>query len=149
MKKIVNAIRGGIPLGITIGFVISLFFSSLYQTNNYSPSTPSFMAQFPSPLTATIVSGLLWALIGVVFSLTSLLFQVDSWSITRQTVSHFLLSYLGFTPLAIICGWFPTSISWLALFTLIYLVIYTIIWFISMAVARAEVRRLNHLIKLH
>ncbi|WP_407884696.1 DUF3021 domain-containing protein [Furfurilactobacillus curtus] len=147
MRKIIAAILCGIPIGITVGFIISLFFSVIYRSQSYLPSTPTFIAQFSSPLIATIVSSVLWALIGIVFSLTNLLFQVDSWSITRQTVGHFVLSYLGFTPLAILCGWFPKSIAWLALFSLIYLVIYIIVWFISMSIAQAEVRRLNRMFK--
>ncbi|MCF7523552.1 DUF3021 domain-containing protein [Levilactobacillus brevis] len=66
--------------------------------------------------------------IGLLFGLTSLIFFNEDWSIARQTIWHFGLSYLGFTPLAILAGWFPLNVTWLLLYTLIFIGIYLVIW---------------------
>ena len=147
MKKIINYLLRGITIGITTGFLISLTFAFIYQSKDYAPSAPTFMSHFSSSTSATAVSALLWALIGCVFAISSLAFEVDRWSITKQTIVHFLITYVGFTPLAILCGWFPLNFFWLSFFTLIFVIVYFIIWLASMTTARHEVRAFNA--KLH
>ncbi|HAT54351.1 MAG TPA: DUF3021 domain-containing protein [Lactobacillus sp.] len=147
MKKIVHYLTQGATIGIAVGFLISLVFSFIYQSKDYAPSAPIFMAHFSSSTIATAVSGLLWALIGCVFGVSSLVFEQDQWSITKQTVVHFLITYIGFTPLAILCGWFPLNFFWLLFFTITFIIIYVIIWAISMISARREIQAFNA--KLH
>ncbi|MCH5461625.1 DUF3021 domain-containing protein [Lactobacillus sp. LC28-10] len=145
MKIIVRVISGAI-VGVTIGFIIALVFSLLNQTTIFMPSTPAFVDRFSNNLMATLASAGLWALIGIVFDVASyLIFERSQWSITRQTVVHFVITYACFTPLAIIADWFPVQ-NYLISYTIEFVIIYVITWFISMQIAKAKVRRLNQLL---
>lgn len=147
MKKISSRIIFGSFTGITIGFLIALAFSFIYRSSNFVPSTPLFMRHFVTNTQATAVSAVLWMLMGIVFSVSSLIFEQEKWSITKQATVHFLVSYLGFTPLALLAGWFPINFDWLSFYTLIFILIYAMIWLASMITAKKEVDRLNRLIK--
>ncbi|KEP86965.1 membrane protein [Oenococcus oeni IOEB_0501] len=147
MKKIISKILFGIPAGICIGFVIALTFSFVYQSQNFVPSAPRFVGHFSSNTLATAVSLIFWACMGIVFSISGMTFEKDEWSITRQTIVHFAITYIGFTPLAILAGWFPLNIFWMISYTLIYLIVYVIIWFVSMLIAKEKIEELNKIIK--
>ncbi|GAX03969.1 hypothetical protein IWT140_01603 [Secundilactobacillus pentosiphilus] len=144
--KVIGHMISGAVIGITIGFMMALVFSVLNQTATFMPSTPEFVARFSNNLMATIVSAGLWALMGIVFDVTSyLIFEKSQWSITHQTIVHFIVTYVCFTPLAIIADWFPVQHYFLS-YTLEFVIIYVMMWFISMQIAKAKVRRLNQLL---
>ncbi|WP_204122633.1 DUF3021 domain-containing protein [Lacticaseibacillus mingshuiensis] len=142
MKKIGQAIGLGIPIGVTCGLVMSLLFSYLYS-NTYYPSSPRFTDQFQRPLDAISVSILLWALMGIVFALSSLIFDVERWSMARRTAVHFLASYIPFTLLALLAKWFPAGWGFLLSYTLIYLGIYVAMWLSFYLAARHYVAAVN------
>ncbi|GAW98158.1 DUF3021 domain-containing protein [Secundilactobacillus mixtipabuli] len=145
MKVIAHVISGAV-IGITVGFMIALGFSVLNHTATFMPSTPEFVARFSNNLAATVASTGLWALIGIVFEVASyLVFVRSQWSITHQTIVHFIVTYACFTPLAIIADWFPVQ-DYLISYTIAFVIIYLIAWFSSMQIAKAKVRRLNQLL---
>ena len=147
MTKLLKLVMRSATIGITIGYLVALSFSEIYPTHYFVPSASAYVTRFPSPLMATLISTGLWALIGIVFGLASLTFKRSSWSITRQTVVNFCLTYLGFTPLAILCGWFPLNLHWLLNFTGIFILMYTGIWLNYYLANYHEVQRLNRLLK--
>lgn len=145
MKFIWRMIQGGL-IGILVGFMLALLFSVWHHASMFMPSSPAFIAHFSSQLMATIVSVGLWALMGIVFRVASLLiFTIDRWSITRQTIVHFLVTYVFFTPLAIAAGWFPLG-QFLISYSIEFVLIYIISWLSAMQVARHTVRQLNRLL---
>ncbi|KRL01106.1 DUF3021 domain-containing protein [Liquorilactobacillus capillatus] len=146
-KRIFIVAAAGVPQGITIGLLISLVFSYIYRLENYVPSAPYFTEMFKHPLNAIAVSIVLWALMGILFSTTSLIFTKENWSITRQTVTHFIVTFVGFVPLAILAGWFPLRWGVFIFFTIIFVIIYVFLWFISMLKAKHDIQKINRNIK--
>ncbi|ANZ60681.1 hypothetical protein AYR62_13850 [Secundilactobacillus paracollinoides] len=147
-RTILSRVIIGVVVGVFIGFMIAMGISLAYRAPIFMPSSTSFVNHFSSSLMATAASIGLWALMGIVFAVGALVFEVERWSITRQTVTNFIITYVLFTPLAVLAGWFPISPlwSWLLSFTIEFIVIYVIMWVTSMRVARASVRRLNALL---
>lgn len=141
-RKLIYRITFGIPVGIMIGLLISLSFSYIYG-QKYYPSAPRFENYFDNPLNAFAISILLWALMGIVFSISSVIFEQDAWSIAKQTSINFVITYFGFTFLAILAHWFPLNAPWLIIYTLIYIVIYFVIWAVQYLVERNIVRTIN------
>lgn len=146
MRKILKHSLFGACMGICIGFLCALFFSLSYQTLYFMPSTSEFVNHFSSNTLATASATLLWACIGILFSVSPLLFSIAQWSITRQTIVHFVLTFVVFTPLAILAGWFPLNAFWLSSYILIFVGIYIVMWIISMRHAKKEISELNRLL---
>lgn len=120
MKRLWHTLLIGAIGGIVIGYLMALGFSTFFNTTYLFPSNPTFVSHWSSPLAATQLSTLLWILIGEVWAFSSWLFEIETWSITKQTIAHCLCSYLGMTPLAILCGWFPLNVRWFGFYTLVY-----------------------------
>lgn len=144
--KFLKAGIRGIPIGITIGFIISLIITVSLKLPTYSPSSEVFDGHFANNTQAVIASAILWALMGFVTAMSSRIFVIESWSITKKTVVHFLVTYLVFTPLAILAGWFPLEINFLISYSLSFIIVYIIEWVIMMQAARARIDKLNKLI---
>jgi hypothetical protein len=86
----------------------------------------------PNELVAFFWQTLLCGILGAVCSGAYPVFQIDRWSLARQTVVHFLLLSLTMIPIASICGWTsphgfnPWSIlAYMGMFIIIYLIIWT------------------------
>lgn len=145
MTKFIKGFASSISLGITIGLLISTFFSYLYQTKYLLPSSPSFVEKFETPLDALIVAIVIWGAMGVVFFFSHYIFLLEKVSITQQTIFHFLVTYCGYTILALCAGWFPDTFSWLIFYTGIFVIVYCLIWYFSMKEAKKLTAELNKL----
>lgn len=148
MTRILLKILNGAFIGIAIGYINALVFSVLFQAKYLFPSAPLFVSQFKTTLNATVFSTILWALIGCLFTVTSFIFQIERWSITRQTVAHFVITFVGFTPLALLSGWFPISGFWLFFYVIVFILIYFSIWSLEMLEAKRVVAQINDLLNM-
>ncbi|MCP3027524.1 DUF3021 domain-containing protein [Halobacillus sp. A5] len=68
-------------------------------------------------------------ILGVYFSLASLFYEIDSWSLLKQTITHLTLSLAVFYTIAGFMGWVPFTGQALLVSTLIFLSIYFVFWF--------------------
>ena len=68
-------------------------------------------------------------IMGVYFSVASLIFEKESWSPLKQTCIHLTMSLTVFYILAGIVGWVPFEWKALLISTAIFITIYFIFWF--------------------
>lgn len=144
MKRVIKDSILGIVIGQFIGFWMATIFSAVNGASSWLPSSPRWVAQFPSLMVAILAASLLWWAMGILFALGSdFIFSAEEWSITKRTIIHFAVTILGFTPLSCLSGWFPLEPAPILGFILIFIVVYTFIWSINMLHARHTVNQLN------
>lgn len=141
-KLIRTGFMGGM-VGIVIGLIISVVMSFIYGEGNYYPSTPIFMENFSRQVDAMVVSVVIWFTIGCVNSAASWVFEHSEWSITKMTVTHFIIVYSSTSVIGYFAGWFSFSFNEFLIYTVIFIVIYVIIWFLNMQNARKSIKELN------
>ncbi|WP_018932470.1 DUF3021 domain-containing protein [Gracilibacillus lacisalsi] len=66
--------------------------------------------------------------LGVYYSLASVIFELERWSILKQTVIHLSLTILVFFPIAILAGWIPFNLLAMILGLGIFLTLYSVFW---------------------
>lgn len=143
MKKyILSAITG-----IGIGTLISLAMSAHYSDGVYMPINPystmgAYYVDHFNQVEVMLISVSLWAAIGLLFQAADLIFHQD-WSLLRQTITHFLVTILGFTPLAILAGWFPLSVGYLLSFLLEFTLIYAVVYALQFFQMRRNIEQIN------
>ncbi|MBY5034132.1 DUF3021 domain-containing protein [Streptococcus gallolyticus] len=133
MKKYILAASAG----ASIGTIFSLINSFAYAGGDYIPVNPYstlgayYVAHF-SPAMTMLIAVCLWAAIGLLFQLSSIIFDQD-WSLLKINVVHFLVTSLGMLVCAIFGGWFPIywlNILWFFMeFSLVYAIIYAVNYF--------------------
>ena len=137
----------GIFIGIEIGLFMSIFFSYMVGNGAYQPAPTGFISHFPNELSAMLVSILIWAAIGALFSTTSLIFTHTEFSVTKMTLLHCVINYIVFVPLSILAGWYGFNLAELASFTIVYIIIYVIVWLVFMFINMKHIREINAKLK--
>lgn len=143
MRKILQHLGVGITSGTFIGLMVSFFISLSVGEGKFYPSTPAFMNQFGTELEALGWSIILWSVIGVMFSLASLIYRKDNWSIVKQAIVHFSCTYLGLLLLNVLLNWFDYTINDVIRFTIIFISIYVSITGYSMLKVKLNVEKIN------
>ncbi|MHA8111420.1 DUF3021 domain-containing protein [Lactobacillaceae bacterium Melli_B4] len=144
-KNIIYSIKSGMT-GISIGFLISLGFS-LASNSNYLPSIPSFANSFSNTSIATMVSAILWFLFGMFCYWLGRIYKINKWNLLKKTVVHAVILYLVMICLGLAAGWFYLYPLSVITFTIVFILIYFICWYISYTHIKREIMKINHSLK--
>ncbi|PNZ68194.1 DUF3021 domain-containing protein [Staphylococcus croceilyticus] len=135
-------------VSLLIGLTCSIFFSYISANGQYYPLSPiSTMGRFYyhhfSEATIMIIAILLWLMVGLLFYLTSFIYTYTDWSVTRTTFFHFICSYIGLLPIAVLAGWFTPSLINILIYTFYFVIIYIFIWAFHYWKNKRYVREIN------
>ena len=90
MHYILSAVtRGAIP------FIIMSIFSGIMKLQHIDDYS----------VTSTFITGLIITAVAA----TSVIYDVESWSLTKQSVAHFLIMLVTVYPCLVFSGWFQTK----------------------------------------
>jgi len=133
----------GIPIGVTIGYGITVVMALRFGGGSFSPVVPAMAEAFGAESVAVAAQFGLMCLMGFVFAFASCAWEVERWSLLKQTVVHFC----SITPttlfIAWVCRWAEYTPGGLWGYFAIFVVIYVVIFIIEMLGAREKVRKAN------
>ncbi len=138
----------GFPLGVAIGYLLSIVFSVVYAGGYYGAVSPELIALFGSEINAVIIQAVLWGVIGFVFAGFSVVWEVEEWSYAKQTVVVFTAYIVTMTPIALLLRWIDISFISLFLFVAIFIAIFFFIWFAVYLKTRNDIKAINEKIKI-
>lgn len=146
-NNLVWYIVGGFLIGVFLQQLFSLISSSIVSAqlgrNEYYPVVPQLAQAIGSPLKAVWLQFVWGGLLGAAFSAASLIFQIEKWSILRQTVTHFVVASLIMLPTAYMLKWMPPTLKGFAVYFGIFAGIYVIIWVVQYLVMRQKIQQMN------
>ena len=90
-KKLLLRGALGFPIGIAIGYVITICISLVWAGGYYSPCVPELAEALGSEIGAVALQALLCGLLGAGFAASSVIWEMESWSIARQTGVYFFI----------------------------------------------------------
>ncbi|TDT63801.1 DUF3021 domain-containing protein [Fonticella tunisiensis] len=76
----------------------------------------------------------------------SVIFEIEEWSLLRQTITH-SIAMLPFFPISIYAGWIPGNLIGRVIFILNYILVYLIIWFSFKKYWEKKAKELNEGLK--
>lgn len=82
-------------------------------------------------------------IIGFAFASGSAIFEVERWSMAKQTVMHFILLVIVYFPCAIIGGWIEPSLLSIVISLFSFIFIYALIWFVQYYSWKRRILKLN------
>ncbi len=130
--------KKGLILGL-VGFIIGVFvgWAFLYLMGSDRQWTVLSVAlQF-------ILSGVL----GAVAMGFAVVYEVDSWSVTRCTVTHALITIGSYLTIGLTLGWFHFDSIGTYIMIACYIVGYFMIWLIMYLVSKKQTRELDEQLK--
>lgn len=142
-KKII--LRGllGIPLGVAIGFVIAIFVSLAVGDGGFHPVAEPLIYEFGSELNAVIFQTVLSGVLGAAFAISSLIWEIESWGIAKQTGVYFLAISAALFPVAYFAHWLERTAVGFAIYFGIFVAIFIVIWVVQYFIVRSKIGAIN------
>lgn len=148
MKKNI-ILRGafGFPLGLAIGYVITIIISLVWAEGNYSPCVPELISVTGNEINAVILQALLCGFLGAGFAASSAIWEIERWSIVKQTGIYFLTVSVIMLPIAYFLYWMEHSLAGFFRYWGVFTLIFVMVWVIEFIIGKRNVKKMND--KLH
>ena len=143
LNKIIKRAIMGFVYGVFIGQTILILESLVGGNGNFYPVSAYLLQHSSSQMVAVIIQYFLTGIIGISFATTTLIFEIDSWSITAQTALHFAITSVVMYIAGFLCGWFPHSVRSTIIWFSIFIVIYVIMWICFTLYFRKQTKKIN------
>lgn len=142
-NKILKRAILGFIYGVFIGQTILILESLFTGDGNFYPVMTNLLNIAGTRIGAVIIQYFLTGIIGVSFAATTVIFEMDRWSIIRQTALHFVINSIVMFAAGFLCGWFPHTVKSTIIWFAIFITVYIIIWFCFTLYYKLKVKQIN------
>ena len=142
-KKVFMRALLGFPLGVFIGYAITIFISLSAADGGYSPCAPALVEEFGTEIGAVTFQASLCGILGSVFAAASVIWEHEKWSIARQTGIYFAIVSVTMLPIAYFARWMEHSLSGFLLYLGIFLAIFVFMWVTQYLIWRKKIKSIN------
>jgi len=143
IKKIVSRGLLGFPIGIAVGYVISIIISLGWANGYYSPCVPELISVMGSEINAVALQAFLCGIVGTGFAASSVIWEAENWSLVKQTGVYFITTSVIMLPVAYFTYWMEHSIGGFLIYFGIFALIFAVIWIMQVVIGRHYVRKMN------
>ncbi len=142
-KKMIQRGLLGFPLGIAIGFVITVIISICIGDGFFHPVNPELVNKMGSELNAILIQTGLSGIMGTGFAMASVIWEIDSWSLAKQSGIYFSIACVTMFPIAYITNWMKHNAIGILSYVGIFVAIFVITWLVQYFVWKRKVKRMN------
>lgn len=111
-KKLIGRGIIGFPVGIAIGYVITVIISICIGDGFFYPVTPELVNKMGSELNAVLIQTGLSGIMGTGFAMASVIWEIDSWSLAKQSGIYFAIACVIMFPISYFANWIPPFDRW-------------------------------------
>ena len=133
----------GFPVGIATGFVITLIISACIGDGSYYPVTPELIGSMDNELNAVILQTVLCGIMGTGFAMASVIWELDSWSLAKQSGIYFLTACIIMFPIAYMTNWMKHSTTGILSYVGIFVMIFIVVWIAQYLSWKRKIKRMN------
>ena len=133
----------GFPLGIAIGYVITVIISICIGDGFFHPVNPELVNKMGSELNAILIQTGLSGIMGTGFAMASVILEIDSWSLAKQSGIYFTIACVIMFPISYFANWMPHSTAGILSYVGIFVAIFVITWLVQYFVWKRKVKRMN------
>ncbi len=142
-KKIIVRSALGFPIGISIGYLITIIISLGWANGYYSPCVPELITVMGNEINAVILQTVLCGLLGAGFAASSVIWSIEHWGIVKQTGIYFAIISLIMIPIAYFTYWMEHSLKGFLSYFGIFILIFIFIWIIEFIIVKQNVKKMN------
>lgn len=149
MMKKKAFLRGllGFPLGLALGYMITIAISLLLADGYYSPCVPALIDAAGSEIGAVLLQAVLSGLLGAGFGAASVIWEIEAWGLVKQTGIYFLIGSVLMLPVAYVNYWMEHSVQGVLSYFGIFAAIFVVIWIVQYAVNKRRVGKMNETLR--
>ncbi len=137
----------GFPVGVAIGFVITIMISVCVGDGSFYPVTPELIVTMGNELNAVILQTVLCGIMGAGFAMASVIWEMDSWSLAKQSGIYFSVACIVMLPIAYVTNWMKHTVGGILAYVGIFVVIFLVVWLIQYSAWKRKIKKMNDSIK--
>ena len=142
-KEVLRRSAVGAVFGVTLSQLIVIIISLCIADGNFYAVVPSLTERMTSEVSAAIVQTACSFLYGAVFGGMSMVWELDNWSILKQTIVHFSVVSVVTMPIAYVTEWMHHSILGAIIYFAIFGVSYVFIWLSQYIAIKKRIDEMN------
>ncbi len=142
-KKILLRSLMGAPIGVTISLIITIIISLCSGNGEYYCAVQEFIDLCGNETTAVIVQMICSMFIGAVYSGASVIWEIEKWSFTKQTLLHFAIFIVSFVPISYLLSWMPHNLNGALCYVAAFTGMYTLIWVSVYFSMKSKIKKMN------
>lgn len=146
-KKLIMRALLGFPLGIAIGYVITVIISICIGDGLFHPVTPELLETMGNEMNAVILQTALCGIMGTCFAMASIIWEIDSWSLVKQSGIFFAVICVVMFPISYFAGWMPHSTAGVLLYVGIFIAIFVLVWISQYLAWNSKIKKMNDSVK--
>lgn len=142
-KKLLFRSLLGAPIGVSVSLIITIIISLCTGHGEYYPAPHALMDWCGSEVAAVIVQLICSLAVGAIGGGSSVIWDMEKWSLTKQTLIHFAVLVIGFVPVSYVLNWMPHylygALGYIGAFIAVYLIMWLSIYFS----VKAKIKKMN------
>lgn len=142
-KKILQRGLMGIPVGITISYIISITISFIIGDGSFYPVSKGLLLSMRNELYAVLFQFLLSSLTGMSFAMASIVWELESWSLLKQSIVYFTISCAVLLPISYLAHWMPHSTTGILGYTALFICIFVTLWLVQYLKLKISINKIN------
>lgn len=133
----------GILIGLVINYLITIGISLGWAKGYYVPCTPELEAVMGNEINAVVLQALLSGLLGIGFGAGTVVWEIEHWSIVKQTGVYFIVTSVFMMPIAYFTYWMEHSVVGFLSYFGVFVVYFCFIWIVLYMVRKSNVKKMN------
>ena len=151
-KKVISRCLIGAPIGLfvchLILIIISVFINLFtLRKGEFFSAPPSLITLCGNELNAVIIQTICSLIMGAAFAGASVIWEVENWSLLKQTILHFLVISVSTLPIAYCMYWIPHTFRGIFIYIAIFFFIYFSVWIGRYFTMKKKIQAINDKIK--
>lgn len=142
-KNIIKRGLIGIPIGIAIGFIITIIISVAIGNGTFYPATEELVDIMGNELNAVIIQTILCGIMGMGYAMASIIWDIESWSLAKQSGIYFVIASIIMFPVAYILNWMEHSIMGVLFYAGVFIAIFVSAWLIQYLAWKNKIKKIN------
>lgn len=142
-KKLIMRGLLGMPVGISIGFIITIIISAFVGDGEFYAVTAELMASMGNELNAVILQTVLCGIMGIGFAMASVIWEIDSWNLAKQSAVYFVIISAVMLPIAYVANWMKHSAAGVISYIGIFAAIFVTVWLTQYFSWKVKIKKIN------
>lgn len=145
-KKLIGRGLIGFPVGIAIGYVITVIISICIGDGFFHPVNPELVNKMGSELNAILIQTGLSGIMGTGFAMASVIWEIDSWSLAKQSGIYFMIISVIMLPIAYFTNWMKHTALGVLSYVAIFVAIFVVVWLSQYLLWKRKIKQMNTLV---
>lgn len=143
IKKLIARGALGFPLGIAISCIITAILSLGWGQGRYLSCVPELIEIMGNEARAVAFQMFLSGLLGTAFGASSVIWELDSWSILKQSAIYFTITAIVMMPIAYVVHWMEHTLIGFIEYLGVYVFIFLIMWIVQYIGWKKRINKIN------